>query len=123
MRKYNKYGAGHKNITLYDIELVKTYNGTPVPPDTLVSKIIGKKESFHLLFIPNHETKEIRFGADVNTDFSNQVMDLMMQSGEAEHLMKQMHQVAFGDKQVEEVQLKLPQLDLPSLQYSLVSPE
>jgi len=117
-RKYNKWGAGDKNITLYDIELVKTYNGTPVPPDTLVSKIIGKKETFHLLFIPNHETKEIRFGADVNTNFSNQVMDLMIQSGEAEHLMKQMHEVAFGSKPVEQVQLTLPKLDL---NYSLIS--
>ena len=98
MKKYNKYGAVEKNqkLSLYDVEIVKQYNGTAVDPKALVAKIIGQDEIFHIFILPNYDEKWVRFGCDSNTDFAQQVTELMMQSGEAEHLIKQVYNRCFG---------------------------
>jgi hypothetical protein len=99
MKKYNKYGAAEKNqkLNLYDVEIVKEYNGSKVDEKALVAKIIGKEEMFHIFILPNYDEKWVRFGCDSNTDFAQQVTELMMQSGEAEFLIKQVYERCFGD--------------------------
>ena len=98
MKKYNKFGADHKNnkLNLYDIEIVSEYNGNPVDKNAIVSKIIGTKETFHIFILPNYQEKWVRMGCDSNTDFAQQVTQLMMESGEAEHLIKQVYERCFG---------------------------
>ena len=97
MKKYNKYGAAEKNkkLNLYDIELVSEYNGNPVDPNAIIAKIISKEETFHIFILPNYEEKWVRMGCDSNTDFAQQVTQLMMESGEAEHLIKQVYNKCF----------------------------
>ena len=103
-KKYNRYGADHKNekLNLYDIELVREYNGNKIDPNAIVAKIIGKEETFHVFILPNYDEKWVRMGCDSNTDFAQQVTQLMMESGEAEYLIKQVYDKCFG--------FKLPQL-------------
>jgi glutamine amidotransferase-like uncharacterized protein len=102
MKKFNKYGADHKNqqLNLYDVEIVKTYNNSIVDEKALVAKIIGKGETFHIFILPNYEEKWVRFGCDSNTDFAQQVTQLMMDSGEAEHLIKQVYDNCFNQPEV-----------------------
>ena len=85
-----------KKLNLYDIKIVTEYNNTAVDPNALVAKIIGQEESFHIFILPNYEEKWVRFGADSNTDFAQQVTQLMMESGESEHLIKQVYNKCFN---------------------------
>jgi hypothetical protein len=98
MKKYNKFGADHKNnkLNLYDIELVREYNGNKIDPNAIVAKIIGKEETFHVFILPNYEEKWVRMGCDSNTEFAQQVTQLMMESGEAEYLIKQVYDKCFA---------------------------
>jgi len=100
MKKYNKYLVPEKNpqLNLYDIEIVSEYNGSKVDEKALVAKIIGKKESFHIFILPDYQAQWVRFGCDSNTEFAQQVTELMMQSGEAEHLIKQVYENVFKEK-------------------------
>ena len=100
MKKYNKWGAEHKNkrLNLYDIELVSEYNDNPVDENAIVAKIIGTEETFYVFILPNYEEKWVRMGCDSNTDFAQQVTQLMMESGEAEFLIKQVYEKCFGFK-------------------------
>jgi hypothetical protein len=103
MKKYNKFGADHKNnkLNLYDIELVKEYNDNPVDENSIVAKIIGTEETFYVFILPNYEEKWVRMGCDSNTDFAQQVTQLMMESGEAEFLIKQVYDNCFGEPKPE----------------------
>ena len=98
MKKYNKFGADHKNrkLNLYDIEIVSEYNGNKVDENAIVAKIIGTKETFYIFILPNYEEKWVRMGCDSNTEFAQQVTQLMMESGEAEHLIKQVYDKCFN---------------------------
>jgi hypothetical protein len=98
MKKYNKYLLPEKNskLNLYDIELVKEYNGSPVDPNSIIAKIIGKEETFHVFILPNYQEKWVNMGCDSNTDFAQQVTQLMMESGEGEYLIKQVYDKCFG---------------------------
>ena len=73
-------------LNLYDVEIVKEYNGNKVDDKALVAKIIGKEETFHIFILPNYQERWVRMGCDSNTEFAQQVTQLMMESGEAEHL-------------------------------------
>lgn len=86
-------------LNLYDVKIVNEYNGTKVDKDALVARITGKDESFHIFILPDHKEQWVRFGADSNTDFAQEVTQLMMESGEAEHLIKQVYDKVFGKKQ------------------------
>ena len=85
-----------KKLNLYDIKIVTEYNNTAVDPNALVAKIIGQEESFHIFILPDYKEKWVRFGADSNTDFAQQVTQLMMESGESEHLIKQVYNKCFN---------------------------
>ena len=100
MKKYNKYGADHKNgkLNLYDIELVKEYNDNPVDENSIVAKIIGTEETFYVFILPNYEEKWVRMGCDSNTEFAQQVTQLMMESGEAEYLIKEVYNKCFPEQ-------------------------
>ena len=100
MKKYNKFGADHKNkkLNLYDIELVKEYNGNKVDENAIVAKIISTEETFYVFILPNYEEKWVRMGCDSNTEFAQQVTQLMMESGEAEYLIKQVYDKCFGEQ-------------------------
>ena len=90
-----------KKLNLYDIKIVTEYNNTAVDPNALVAKIIGQEESFHIFILPDYKEKWVRFGADSNTDFAQQVTQLMMESGESEHLIKQVYDKCFGEPKPE----------------------
>ena len=109
MKKYNKYLVPEKanKLDLYEVEIVNTYNGTPVDEKALVAKITGKTESFHIFILPNYDEQWVRFGCDSNTEFAQQVTQLMMESGEAEHLIKQVYERAFAPI--------VPTIQLPTL--------
>jgi len=98
MKKYNKYLVPEKNskLNLYDIEIVSEYNGKKVDENAIVAKIIGTKETFYIFILPNYEEKWVRMGCDSNTDFAQQVTQLMMESGEAEYLIKQVYDKCFN---------------------------
>ena len=49
-----------------------------------------------MFFLPDYNNKRINFGADSTSDFATQVTELMMQSGEAAHLIKQLYDKAFN---------------------------
>jgi hypothetical protein len=100
MKKYNKFGADYKNkrLDLYDIEIVSEYNENKIDENSIVAKVIGTKETFHIFILPNYDEKWVRMGCDSNTDFAQQVTQLMMESGEAEYLIKQVYGKAFTDK-------------------------
>ena len=83
-------------LNLYDVQIVQEYNGSPVDQNSLVAKVIGKDETFHMFVLPDYNEKWVRFGCDSNTDFAQQVTQLMMESGEAEHLIKQVFDRCFG---------------------------
>ena len=85
-------------LNLYEVQIVKEYNGSAVDDKALVAKIIGKEETFHIFILPNYQEQWVRFGCDSNTDFAQQVTQLMMESGEAEHLIKQVYDRCFGIK-------------------------
>ena len=100
MKKYNKFGADHKNnkLNLYDIELVKEYNDNPVDENAIVAKIIGTEETFYVFILPNYQEKWVRMGCDSNTEFAQQVTQLMMESGEAEYLIKEVYNKCFPEQ-------------------------
>ena len=85
-------------LNLYEVQIVKEYNGSAVDDKALVAKIIGKEETFHIFILPNYQEQWVRFGCDSNTEFAQQVTQLMMESGEAEHLIKQVYDNCFGIK-------------------------
>lgn len=109
MKKYNKFLVPEKNtkLNLYDIEIMSEYNGSKVDDNALVAKITGEKESFHIFILPNYDDQWVRFGCDSNTDFAQQVTQLMMESGEAEYLIKQVYERAFTPV--------IPTIQLPEL--------
>ena len=111
MKKYNKYLVPEKTtqLNLYDIEIVTAYNGTPVDEKALVAKVIGKEETFYIFILPNYEEQWVRFGCDSNTEFAQQVTQLMMESGEAEFLIKQVYERCFASPTIQ-----LPELPQPS---------
>jgi hypothetical protein len=94
-RKLNKYKLEPK-IQLYEVSIVSEYNGSKVDPKALVAKITGKDESFHIFILPDYVSKFVKMGCDSNTDFAQQVTQLMMESGEAEHLITQVYNNCFG---------------------------
>ena len=87
-------------LNLYDTEIVKEYNGNPVDKNSLVAKITSKDEMFHIFVLPNYQEKWVRFGCDSNTEFAQQVTQLMMESGEAEHLIKQVYDRCFSEQPI-----------------------
>ena len=98
MKKYNKYLLPEKNkkLDLYDVEIVSEYNGKKIDENAIVSKIIGSKETFYIFILPNYQEKWVRMGCDSNTEFAQQVTQLMMESGEAEFLIKQVYEKCFA---------------------------
>jgi hypothetical protein len=87
-------------LNLYDTEIVKEYNGNTVDENSIVAKILGKEETFHIFILPNYQERWVRFGCDSNTDFAQQVTQLMMESGEAEHLIKQVYDKCFSEQPI-----------------------
>ena len=87
-------------LNLYEVEIVKEYNGSPVDENAIIAKITGKDEMFHIFILPNYQEKWVRMGADSNTDFAQQVTQLMMESGEAEFLIKQVYEKCFPEQPI-----------------------
>ena len=69
-------------------------------------RLQGKEETFHIFILPNYQEKWVRMGCDSNTEFAQQVTQLMMESGEAEYLIKEVYNKCFGFALPQ-----LPQLD------------
>jgi hypothetical protein len=113
MKKFNKFGAAHKNIIKFDVEKIDN-----VDPNAAVFRIYSDKEDFFLFILPNYETKQIEVGTDVNTKFSDMVFEFLVNSGDIENVIKEVYKKAFQEVTVEEpklMPLNLPSLELPKL--------
>ena len=111
MKKFNKFGAAHKNIIKFDVEKIDN-----VDPNAAVFRIYSDKEDFFLFILPNYETKQIEVGTDVNTKFSDMVFEFLVNSGDIENVIKEVYKKAFQEVTVELpklMPLNLPSLELP----------
>jgi hypothetical protein len=90
MKKFNKWGANHKNIVPFDIKLV-----THPDPNAAAFRIYSDKEDFYLFVIPNYENKTVEVSTDINTTFSDMVLELMINKGDMENVVRQVHSRAF----------------------------
>jgi hypothetical protein len=115
MKKYNKFGAAYRNIKQFDVEKVDN-----VDPNAAVFRVYSGKDDFYLFFLPNYETKQVEISTDVNTTFSDAVLEFMINSGDVANVMKEVYNKAFQQVVKEEpklMTLNLPKLDLPEMTF------
>jgi hypothetical protein len=115
MKKYNKWGAAHKNVKQFDIEVLSDKDDNEA-----IFRIHTKKEEFKLFFIPNYETKQIEVSTDIDTKFSDDCLSFLINSGDIENMVKQIYQKAFNTTlptQPQQVPLNLPKIEIPEISY------
>lgn len=117
MKKYNKYGAADKNITTFDTEIISEYKGQKLPDDLLMIKCYTKKDECHVAFIPDYENQRVGTTMDKDNEFATSVLQWLIDSGTAERLMKEIHNLLWGNavqntasKESLQYELKLPKL-------------
>lgn len=91
MRKYNKYGASHKNVTKYEMEILMEKDGVEIPEDLLMIRCYTSKDECVLTFAPNMADKTIGLMLDRTTPFSDAVLEHLIKSGDAEKIMKSIY--------------------------------
>ena len=114
MKRFNKFGAADKNEIKFDSEIVTKYKEQDLPDDVLMIRCYNKKNECYVLYQPNYEEKQVGISLDRTTPFSDAVLTWLINSGQAESMMKEIYQVIWGSQ---EQQLSLPTLELPKLQY------
>ena len=97
MKKYNKYGAADKNEVKFDSEIVTTYKEQQLPEDVLMIRCFSKKDECFILYQPNYEEKQVGISLDRTTPFSDAVLTWLINSGQAESMMKEIYQVLWGE--------------------------
>jgi hypothetical protein len=115
-KRFNKFGAAYRNIKQFDVEKVDN-----VDPNAAVFRIYSGKDDFYLFFLPNYETKQVEVSTDINTTFSDAVLEFMINSGDVANVMKEVYTRTFQQvvqEQPKLMTLELPSLDLPELNYT-----
>lgn len=113
-KHFNKYGAAEKNQVKFDSEIITEYKGQKLPDDLLMIRCYSKKDECHVLYQPNYETKEVGISLDRTTPFSDAVLTWLINSGTAEKMLKEIHQVLWGDNPNVIVR---DTVELPKLEY------
>jgi hypothetical protein len=115
MRKYNKFGAAYKNVKRFEVE-----NILHEDENAAVFRIYTDKDEFHLYFLPNYENRTVEVSTDINTKFSDAVLEFLINNGDVTNIMEAVYTKAFVNagkhsSQIEtgakQVALKLPEFN------------
>ena len=113
MKKYNKYGAGYKNVRRFEVENILHQD-----ENAASFKIYDDKDEFMLYFLPNYENKTVEVSTDRNTIFSDSVLEFLINNGDVTNIMEAVYTKTFkevpANNQPKEVSLNLPTLNLPT---------
>ena len=113
MKKYNRYGAAHRNVRRFEVE-----NILDKDENAAVFKIYDDKDEFMLYFLPNYENKTVEVSTNVNTKFSDSVLEFLINNGDVTNIMEAIYTKAFkqvpANNQPKEISLNLPTLNLPT---------
>ena len=82
MRKYNKYGAGYRNVKKFEVE-----NILHKDENAAAFRIYSGKDEFYLYFLPNYENKTVEVSTNVNTKFSDSVLEFLINNGDVTNIM------------------------------------
>jgi hypothetical protein len=97
MKRFNKFGADHKNEIKFDSEIITEYKEQQLPEDVLMIRCYSKKDECYVLYQPNYEEKQIGISLDRTTPFSDAVLTWLINSGTAEKMMKDIYQILWGE--------------------------
>ena len=112
MKKYNRYGASHRNVKRFEVE-----NVLHEDKNAAAFYIHSNKDEFNLFFIPNYQNKTVEVSTDKNTTFSDSVLEFLINNGDVTNIMEAVYTKAFKQtpqEQPKQVQLQLPTLQLPT---------
>ena len=107
MRKYNKWGANHRNKIKFDVE-----NILHEDKNAAAFRIYSTKDEFLLYFLPNYENKTVEVSTDRDTKFSDAVVELLANNGDITNILEAVYTKAFKEipvnNQPQQVSLNLP---------------
>jgi hypothetical protein len=114
MRKYNKYGAGYRNVRRFEVE-----NILHEDKNAAAFRVYDAKDEFYLYFLPNYENKTVEVSTNVNTKFSDAVLEFLINNGDVTNIMEAVYTKAFkevpANNQPQQVPLSLPDFSNLSL--------
>jgi hypothetical protein len=114
MRKYNRFGAAHRNVKRFEVENVLHEDA-----NAAAFKIYSSKDEFYLYFLPNYENKTVEVSTDRDTKFSDAVVEFLANNGDITNILEAVYTKAF--KQIpandapQQVALNLPDFSNLSL--------
>ena len=114
MKKYNRFGAAHRNVKRFEVENVLHEDA-----NAAAFRIYSDKDEFLLYFLPNYENKTVEVSTDRDTKFSDQVVEFLVNNGDVTNIMEAVYTKAFKqipvNDQPKEVSLSLPNFSNLSL--------
>ena len=114
MKKYNRYGAAHRNVKRFEVENVLHKDA-----NAAAFRIYSDKDEFLLYFIPNYENKTIEVSTDRDTKFSDAVVEFLANNGDITNILEAVYTKAFKQIPVndtpQQVSLNLPNFSNLSL--------
>jgi len=121
-KMFNRYGANHRNVKRFEVE-----NILHEDKNAAVFRIYSAKDEFMLYFLPNYENKTVEVSTNVNTTFSDAVVEFLANNGDITNILEAVYTKAFNQvpqSQPLQVPITLPKQTLvpptePS-QYNLV---
>ena len=72
----------------FDLEILTEYKGEPVNDDMIIIRVFTDTDTCHVLFAPNMADKKVGLALDQTTEFSDSVLEYLINSGEAQKIMK-----------------------------------
>jgi hypothetical protein len=90
MKKYNKFGANHRNVRRFEVENILHQD-----KNAAAFRIYDTKDEFHLYFLPNYENKTVEVSTDVNTKFSDAVVEFLVNNGDITNILEAVYTKAF----------------------------
>jgi hypothetical protein len=114
MRKYNRYGASHRNVKRFEVE-----NILHKDENAAAFRIYSDKDEFNLYFLPNYENKTVEVSTDKDTKFSDAVVEFLANNGDITNILEAVYTKAFNqipaNDQPQPVSLNLPDFSKLSL--------
>jgi len=113
-RRFNKYGAAYKNVRRFEVE-----NILHEDKNAAAFRIYDSKDEFYLYFLPNYENKTVEVSTNVNTKFSDAVLELLINNGDVTNILEAVYTKTFKEvpvnNQPQQVSLNLPNFSNLSL--------
>ena len=109
MKKYNKYGAGYRSVTRFEVE-----NILHEDKHAAAFHIYSDKDEFYLYFLPNYENTTVEVSTNTDTKFSDAVLEFLLNNGDVQNIMEAVYNKAFEPENRPETATQIP-LNLPSL--------